>query len=94
MKTLKKEEMSELIGQLVDVVEDYLTDRQNAIQNSTEKVNFNDIAEMITGENYDILAAKFKGILAGWDLAKELRYPGSEEKATIEDMEEWNTPTD
>ena len=86
MKTLRKEDMAELIGQFIDVVEDFL----EAKKEETEK-NGEDIAEVIEGDDYDMLATKFRSILTRWELVEEREYLDLVDAA---ELEEWNTPTD
>ena len=84
METLKKSEMEELIGQFVDVVEDFL-------EKELTKESGESTFAIIKGARYDRLAAEFRGILTGWKLVEEKVYPDSADEA---EMEEWNTPTD
>ena len=86
MKTLKKEDMTELIGQFIDVVEDFLEFKKE----ETEK-NGEETTAIIEGDDYDMLATKFRSILTGWELVEEREYLDLVEEA---EMEEWNTPTD
>ena len=82
MKTLKKEDMAELIGQFVDIVEDFLGHQPG---NDPNEIH------VLKKQDYNSLASGFKEILGNWDLVEEAEEYTQEEK---EDLEEWNTPTD
>lgn len=64
MKILSKEDMEELLGQCIDIVQDS--------QICSEKI--------ITGKEYDKLSEKFRNLFYQWDLANDLESELEEEE--------------
>lgn len=75
---IKREELCEFVGQLIDVVEDFLEEkgvsfpetRQLMIDAgcSEEEVEENDV--ILYGDNYDAIAGPFEAMLINWGLVE------------------------
>lgn len=73
---LKKEDLPEFVGQIIDIFEDFLDDRNIVLQNEEREDAINDGAEpdsvaIIYGSDYGELQTALEDTLHNWNLIKK-----------------------
>ncbi len=69
-KPFTHDDRMEFLGQMIDVVEDFLDDKGVEIENP-DRDKEDDNAAIIYGADYDALSAEFEGKLIGWGFLKK-----------------------
>lgn len=71
MKKVAREDVPELIGQFIDVFEDFLDEKEVRIPNDEKTEDDEEFAANIYGTDYDNLSDNIEAILMRWKLIKK-----------------------
>lgn len=71
MKKVAREDVPELIGQFIDVFEDFLDEKEVRIPNDEKTEDDEEFAANIYGTDYDNLSEGVEEILTRWGLIEE-----------------------
>ena len=71
MKKVAREDVPELIGQFIDVFEDFLDEKEVVIPNDEKTEDDEDCAANIYGTDYGNLSEDIEAILTRWELIEK-----------------------
>ena len=73
---IKNEEVPEFVGQIIDIFEDFLKEKNINIENP-EKSEIEDNEAIIYGSDYDSLRDSLVSMMKAWDIIDEEVLPGN-----------------